>query len=81
MKKSQFIKWALFIALSVWGMFSFLVVIGDDSPYNPLPLVQFFLMKIGGLASLYFTVCLGIRLYDMGLLPDGVSQFIDETEE
>lgn len=80
MKKSQFIKWALLIALSVWGMFSFLVVIGEDSPSNPLPLVQFFFMKIGGMASLYFTIRLGIRLHEMGLLPD-VSKFVNVTEE
>lgn len=80
MKKSQFIRWALFIALSFWGMFSFLVVIGDESPSNPLPFVQFLFMKIGGMASLYLTVRLGIRLHDMGLLPD-VSKYLDLTEE
>lgn len=80
MKKLQFIKWALFIALSVWGAFSFLVIIGEDTPTNPLPLAQFIFMKIGGIASLYFTARLGIRLHDMGLLPD-VSKYIDLSEE
>lgn len=77
MKKNQVIKWALLTALVLWGTVSFLIVIGEESPTTPLPFVTFFFMKLGGMASLYFTARIGVRLHKFGLLPD-LSKYITE---
>ena len=47
MKKSKVFKWALLIALATWFTFSFIVLIGEEDPKNPLTLIQFFFMKAG----------------------------------
>lgn len=51
MKKSKVFKWALLIALATWFTFSFIVLIGEEDPKNPLTLIQFFFMKAGGVGK------------------------------
>lgn len=77
MKKTKILKWALLLALTTWGGFSFLVLIGEEDPQNPLNVVQFMFMKFGALASLTVTVWGGERLHKAGCLPD-LSKLIEE---
>ena len=77
MKKTKILKWALLLALTTWGCFSFLVLIGEEDPQNPLNVVQFMFMKFGALASLTVTVWGGERLHKAGCLPD-LSKLIEE---
>lgn len=77
MKKTKILKWALLLALTTWGSFSFIVLIGEEDPQNPLNLVQFMFMKIGALASLTVTGWGGARLHKAGCLPD-LSKLIEE---
>lgn len=79
MKKTDFFKWALLIALSTWGCFSFLILIGDEDPQKPMSIVQFMFMKFGALASLSVTIWGGERLYKAHMLPD-LSKLIEEEE-
>lgn len=77
MKKSKVFKWALLIALASWLSFSFIVLIGEEDPKNPLTLVQFFFLKFGALASTFLTGRSLARLHEKGLLPD-LSKLIEE---
>ena len=77
MKKTKILKWALLLALATWGCFSFIVLIGEEDPQNPLNLVQFMFMKIGALASLTVTIWGGERLHKAHMLPD-LSKLIEE---
>lgn len=77
MKKSKVFKWALLIALASWLSFSFIVLIGEEDPKNPLTLVQFFFLKFGALASTFLTGWSLARLHEKGLLPD-LSKLIEE---
>lgn len=77
MKKSKVFKWALLIALATWFTFSFIVLIGDEDPKNPLTIIQFFFMKAGALASTSVTGYCFARLYAKGVLPD-LSKLIEE---
>lgn len=77
MKKSKIIKWALLIVLASWFSFSFIVLIGEEDPKNPLNLVQFFFLKFGALASTVVTGFCFARLHEKGLLPD-LSKLIEE---
>lgn len=54
MKKSKVFKWVLLLALATWFTFSFIVLIGEEDPKNPLTLIQFFFMKAGALFSIVF---------------------------
>lgn len=77
MKKSKVFKWALLLALVLWLGFSFIVLIGEEDPKNPLTLIQFFFMKAGALASTFGTgFCLS-WLHEKGFLPD-LSKLIEE---
>lgn len=77
MKKTNILKWALLIALSVWGCFSFIVLICDEDPQNPMRIIPFMFMKFGALASLTVTIWGGERLHKAGCLPD-LSKLIEE---
>ena len=79
MKKSKVFKWALLIALDTWFTFSFIVLIGEEDPKNPLTLIQIFFMKAGALASTLVTGFCFARLNEKGFLPD-LSKLIDEEE-
>lgn len=79
MKKSKVFKWALLIVLATWFTFSFIVLIGEENPKNPLTLIQFFFMKVGALASILVTGFCFTRLNEKGFLPD-LSKLIDEEE-
>lgn len=79
MKKSKIFKWALLIALATWFTFSFIVLIGEEDPKNPLTLIQFFFMKAGALASTLVTGFCFARLNEKGFLPD-LSKLIGEEE-
>lgn len=77
MKKSKVFKWVLLLALATWFTFSFIVLIGEEDPKNPLPSFSFFFMKAGALASTIVTGFCFARLYEKGFLPD-LSKLIEE---
>ena len=77
MKKSKVFKWALLIALATWFSFSFIVLIGEEDPKNPLTLIQFVFMKAGAVASTVVTGFCVARLHEKGFLPD-LSKLMEE---
>lgn len=77
MKKSKVFKWVLLLALATLFTFSFIVLIGEEDPKNPLTLIQFFFMKAGALAGTIVTGFCFARLYEKGFLPD-LSKLIEE---
>lgn len=68
-------RWALLATLVGVGMVAFLMLVGEETPDNPMTLGQFFILKFGALATLYGLVQLGKHLCKHGLLPQS---FIDE---
>ena len=77
MKKSKVFIWVLLLVLASWFTVSFIVLIGEEDPKNPLTLIQFFFMKAGALASTIVTGFCFARLYEKGFLPD-LSKLIEE---
>ena len=77
MKKTKFFKWALFIVITTWFMFSFIVLVSEDDPNNPLTSIQFFFMKTSALASTLVTGFCFARLHEKGYFPD-LSKLIEE---
>lgn len=68
-------RWALLATLVGVGMVAFLMLVGEETPDNPMTLGEFFVLKFGALATLYGLVQLGKHLCKHGLLPQS---FIDE---
>ena len=66
----KFIQWGILYALMIIGFMAFLVLAGEDNPYDPMPLFKFFILKVSALAVLGCCVWIGKVCNSKGLLPD-----------
>ena len=66
----KFIQWGILYALMIIGFMAFLVLAGEDNPYDPMPLFKFFILKVSALAVLGCCVLIGKVCDSKGLLPD-----------
>lgn len=64
------IQWAILSALVLVGFMAFLVMCGDDDPFNPMPLGQFLFIKAVALAVFGCCVWIGKICNKKGLLPE-----------
>ncbi len=62
--------------LGIWGVLSFMVLAGEESPMNPMPFAEYFWTKLAAAASLALCILVGVFCYRKGWLPE-----IDEDEE
>lgn len=69
------IQWTIFSTLFSVGYLALLVLAGDDDPYNPLPLGEWFLIKFCAMVVIGLCVLVGKYLNGKGLIPE-----IDENE-
>lgn len=74
-------RWALLATLVGVGMVAFLLLIGEETPDNPMTLGQFFILKFGALATLYGLVQLGKHLCKHGLLPQSFIEEMTKEDE
>lgn len=75
---SEFFKWVLLSVLVGFGMFAFLMLIGEETPDNPMTVGELFVIKFGSISTLYGLAQLGKYLFNHGMLPQS---FIDEINE
>ena len=68
--KTKTFKWSVMTVLMLWGFISFIVVAGDEDPENPMPLIQFFVVKMIGMLSLAACFMTGKLLDKKGWLPE-----------
>lgn len=59
-------RWALLATLVGVGMVAFLMLVGEETPDNPMTLGEFFVLKFGALATLYGLVQIGKHLCKHG---------------
>lgn len=71
----EFARWSLLAMLIGAGMFAFLILVGEETPDNPMNIGEFFVLKFGALVTIYGVVLLCKHLCKRGLLPQS---FIDE---
>lgn len=62
-------KWVILTVLMVWGMLSVILLLGEEDPYNPMPLLQFIALKAGSVISLFLCAAVTMACADSGLLP------------
>jgi hypothetical protein len=70
MKKTKTVKWLIFSIIGTWGLFSFLIIAGEDNPMHPLPFAQFVLIKLAAMLSLAVCVLVGKKLDKSGYMPE-----------
>lgn len=75
-QRSKAVRWAALWILCILGFISFIVLAGEESPNNPMSLGEFFLIKLGGMASLLICFYVGKRLHRAGYLPDELDEDI-----
>lgn len=73
--RTSVIQHAILYALFSVGFFAFIFLAGDDDPMNPLPLSEWFAIKLCAAAVIGLCVLLGKYLSRKGLLPE-----IDDPE-
>lgn len=80
-KVTTIFKYALLVAIFGIGTIAFIVLIGEESPDNPLTFGEFFFMKAGAMGILYFLYRAGKYLYEKGLLPDKFIRAMSDLED
>lgn len=68
--KKKIIQWGLMNVLGVWGMVSFMVLAGEESPDACISLGDFILIKAFAVTSFAGCIQCGKWLYKKGLLPE-----------
>ena len=63
-------QWSLLIVLAIWGMFAFIILVGEDNPEMPMSLTQFILLKAGALVNISAVGIIAKRCNKRGWLPD-----------
>lgn len=66
----KFIQWGILSVLMTVVFMAFVVLAGDDNPYDPMPLFKFLILKLLALAVLGGCVWVGKVCDSKGLLPD-----------
>ena len=74
-------RWALLATLVGVGMVAFLMLVGEETPDNPMTLGEFFVLKFGALATLYGLVQIGKHLCKHGLLPQSFIEEMTKEED
>ena len=70
-------RWIALGALSAWGILSFALLIGEESPGNPMTMGEFFLIKAAAVASLLLCCLVGKKMNREGYLPDEWDKYAD----
>ena len=69
-QRNKAVQWTAMWFLALWGFMSFLVLAGEDDPYDPMPFRRFCLLKGVAMASLLLCMYVGKKLHKAGYLPD-----------
>lgn len=69
-KQKKLIQYACFYTLATLGLIAFMVVAGDDDPYNPMPLSEWFLIKGAAAAACWLIWRIGKVLDQHGYMPE-----------
>lgn len=77
MKTTKAIQWTVFSVLFTVGFLAFMVLAGEDDPSNPLPIGEWFLIKLSAMAVIGLCVLVGKWLNAKGLIPE-ISEEDDE---
>lgn len=80
-KVATFFKYALLVAIFGMGTIAFIVLIGEESPDNPLTICEFIFMKAGAMGILYFLYRAGKYLFEKGMLPERFIKAMSDLDE
>lgn len=75
-QRSKAVQWTVFWLLGIWGGLSFIFLAVEEDPNNPMPICDFFLIKIIAFASLLLCLYVGKKLHRAGYLPKELEEDI-----
>lgn len=53
MKLKEFLGWSVLLLITVWGVLSLIVLLGEDNPDKPMDVSSFIVLKTIAIVSLY----------------------------
>ncbi len=74
-------QWLLVAAFVVWSCVLMVVIFGEDTPDMPLSIVEFFLIKMMGIASAYSTYKAAEWCYRKDYFPTLVRKYIESCDK
>lgn len=74
-------QWAAYIVIATVACLAFLVIIGEDDPYNPMSLTRFLVTKLAAAAVMALDLWAGYHLNKNGLFPDWVNRQLEELDD
>lgn len=74
-------KWGLALFMLVWGGLTFIFLAGEDDPTNPLPLLEFFAIKLASVGSFYLWARVLKYITNRNLMPSILVPDDPEEEE
>lgn len=85
MKAAEFFKHILLAATCLIGFFAFLIIAGEEDPYEPMPAEHFFSIKLSALLVFYLCFLFGKFCVRNNLFPksfiDGMNRDDNEKQE
>lgn len=75
------LKWLLTLAFLVWSCILLVVIAGEDDPEMPLPLFDFFILKVMGGCSAYATYKAANWCYNRDLFPKLVYTYMEQCKK
>ena len=80
-RPKTFVQWLMFLSLTTIGLFSFLVMAGDENPQQPLTISEWLLVKFSA-AIVFISVYLACRFcYNNGLFPEYIDRVASKEEQ
>ena len=76
--RTNIARWIILSALITWATISFIVIIGVESPNNPIGIGSFMLYKFFAMCSLILCGITASRLHKKGWLPKWVDELNNE---
>lgn len=74
-------QWGLICLFLVWGCILMVVIFGEDNPNQPLPIVEFFGIKLMGIGSAYATYKAAVWCYVRDMFPALVRKYMEECDK
>lgn len=72
------LQWVYLSAICLIAFGAFIMLVGEENPYEPIPLDEWLLIKATAIAVLILIVLIGRWLYRLGFLPKYLEKLVEE---
>lgn len=72
------LQWTYLSAICLIALGAFVMLAGEENPYEPIPLGEWLLIKATAMAVFVMVSLIGRWLYRLGLLPEFLHKMLEE---